>query len=117
MRVEDEDPLAAHREVYQRSWIWNRGQLRKTMEVWGELSILFLPNLELLPWCHRELEEIPKKRDTLGPWWQLALGVTPEGSDGVERKEGNSDAKCDGVSLEVKSHGWLESAEYSKVFI
>ena len=70
------------------------------------LSILFLPNLKLLPWHHRELEEISKERNTLGPRRQLSLGITPDGLNGVNRNKSHRDTKCDRVSLEVKSHGW-----------
>ena len=106
MCVEDENPLATHGKVCQRSWIEIEVSLDKPGSRGGR-SILFLPTLELLPWRLRQLEEVTEKRNTLGPRWQLPLGITVlDGPDCVDRNEGDRHAKCHRVGLKVEVHGW-----------
>ena len=105
MGVEDENSLAAHRNVRQRSWIETEVSFDK-LGLRYQHSVLFLPNLELLPRRIRQLEEVTEKWDTLGPRWQLPLGITLDGSDCVNRNESDRYIKCHRAGFKVESHGW-----------
>ena len=65
----------------------NDGEMRNICPV------LFLPDLKLLPRHQGQLEEVPEKRDSLGPWWQLSRAIVLDGSDCVDRYKSDGHTK------------------------
>ena len=52
--------------------------------VFGRLSILFPPDVELFPWRRGQLEKIAEEGDTLRSRRQLVGGMISDGSDEVD---------------------------------